>query len=212
MLDASAMVAGATKLADVVGKLGVLDAVKAKLAQQPDLAATKLAAALAEIEKTILAFESEVTAFLAINLSPGPDYRKDMSILYSLESNALWARTNSARGHCAKIGNIYDTYLDPWFQKVTGLKKSDRDALRTLFMELRHTDNAMMGLLNSATAWLGEAAKEVLERLEDGKLEDANMLIAKSRKDVLPVRRSLSSARIKLGDLQAEFIGMSGVA
>ena len=68
---------------EIASQLGVLDAVKKKLASQPDVAASKLAGALEELQKTILAFEAEVVPFLAIILEPGPDYRRDVGFLYA---------------------------------------------------------------------------------------------------------------------------------
>lgn len=211
-MDPKLLMESATKLTDVTAKLGVIEGIKKKLVKQPDVAAMKLAAVLEELQKTLLAFETEVIRFLSITLGPGPDLRSDRSALYALEGQALWARMQAARGHCGKIENIYKAYLDPWFQRVAELDTAEREALAELFSDLSDSDGQMVGLLDQATWWLGEAANSVLEVFEEGRVEEANAAIAGFRKQVLPVRRALSKTMATLQNLEADFIGMSGVS
>ena len=211
MMDTKLLMDGTAKLAEMVGKIGVLDIVKKKLARQPDVAAAKLAAVLEELQKTVMLFEVEVVPLLAMSLSPGPELRRDMATLYSLESQSLWSRSGAARGHCHKIGNIYDRFLDPWFQRVTKLNATERGALKELFDELRDADNVMLDLLNRCTGWIADAALQVLDLLEKNQIDEANELLTRFRKDVLPVRRALAEVMHTLRDLEADFICMSGV-
>lgn len=160
----------------------------------------------------MLAIETELVPFLAINLEPGPDYRRDLAFLYALEGGAAWAKASATRGHCVKIGNIYDNYLNPWFKRVTGLDATERKALEQLFKELRSTDNAMVKLIEQSAMWLTESARQALDHVENGEIDEANNIIARARKQIQPVRRSLSDTLAALYRLEADFIDMSGVA
>ena len=208
-MEAKMVIESAKVLGDVAGKIGLLEAVKAKLVRQPDVAATKLVAVLEELEKSFLAFEAEVVPFLSITLAPGPDYRADVARLYELDGGSLWARVNKARGHCGKIGNLYDAYLNPWFQRVTDLSNQERTSLAKLFAELRNVDHDMVDHLNKATGWLTTCAHKVLEQFEAGKVAEANQTIVDFRKEILPLRRSLSKALAVLLELESDFISMS---
>ncbi|MEN3277280.1 MAG: hypothetical protein V7631_3070 [Massilia sp.] len=141
-----------------------------------------------------------------------PDYRRDVGFLYALEGGAAWAKASAARGHCGKIGNIYDQYLNPWFKRVTKLDDMERKALEQLFIELRNTDNAMVSLSEQSSMWLAESARQVLDHVGNSEIDEANNTIARTRKQILPVRRSLSHTPASLHKLEADFIDMSGVA
>jgi hypothetical protein len=211
-MDPNALLKTTKEFEEIASELGILDAVKKKLASQPDIAASKLASALEELQKTILAFEAEVVPFLAIILQPAsPEYRRDLALLYSLEGGSAWGKASAARGHCGKIWNIYDQYLNPWFKRITKLNEGERRALKQLFEELRNTDNAMVKLIEEAAMWLGDSARQVLDHVEKSSIDEANVTIARARKQILPVRRSLMQTLASIRELEADFIGMSGV-
>jgi hypothetical protein len=175
------------------------------------MAATKLAAVLEELQKTFLAYESEVVRFLAITLEPGPKLREDRAALYSLESQALWARIHAARGHCHKIANIHTKYLDPWFQRVTELNKDEREQLAALFASLSNSDSEFLIVFTQAAFWLSEKAKQVLDLFESGQIDQANAVVAAARQEIRPLRDALNNTMAKLRTLESEFIAMSGV-
>lgn len=198
------------KLSKLTEELGLLDAIKRKLMKQPDRAAAKLTTVLEELLKSLLVFESEVVRFLSITLDYGPEVGNDRAILHALEGQTLWARLKATRGHCSKIENIYKMFLDPWFQRVVDLDKTEREALRSLFYGLSQSDSLMVDSLNDAARWLGDQAKHVLDLLEKGHLEEANKRVAEARLHVLPVRRVLARTMARLQELEADFIMMSG--
>lgn len=206
------LVETADKLTQLVERIGIIDQVKQKLTKQPDIASSKMAVVLEELMKVFLAFEAEVVSFLAITLEPGPDFKHDRGALYALEGNALGARMMAARGHCGKIDNIYTNYLDPWFQRITGLDKTEREALKELFDSLHSSDDYMVDLLNSASWWLSQRAEEVLDLYETNQQQEAISSIARARHELLPVRRALSRTVARLQALEADFISMSGTA
>ena len=200
---------GITDLAD---KLGLISTVKQKLLKNPDAAAAKLSSVLDEILKSFLAFETEVVKFLAITLEPGADLRRDRATLYELESQALWARIQASRGHCSKIANLYANHLNPWFQRVLDLDKTEREGLKALFDDLSNGDGIMVDILNKATWWLGEVSERVLTHFEAGEVQEANELVVAARREILPVRRALARAMALLQQLESEFVGLSGVS
>jgi hypothetical protein len=207
------MVEASTKLTETASKLGVLDAIKKSFMSQPDVAAMKLAAVLAELQKTLLAFETEAVRFVSVVLTP--EQRADdenRKALVSLEGQQLWARLSSARGHCGKIKNIYDNYLNPWFQKHTGIRQAERDQLKVLFDDLSDSDGRMVDLVNKAAWWLGDAAKAVLEVFNQGRIDEANKLIGDARQELLPARRAITNMMATLQNLEAAFIEVSRVS
>lgn len=130
---------------------------------------------------------------------------------HSLEGQALWARMEAARGHCHKIENVYGKYLDPWFQRVTGLDKAERDALSNLFKNLSDSDGQMISLLDRATSWLSERSSQVLDLYESGQVTEANKVISSARSEILPVRKALARTLARLQELEADFISMGNI-
>ena len=70
----------------------------------------------------------------------------------------------------------------------------------------------MVSLIDQSTMWLAESARQVLDHVENSEIDEANSTIARARKQILPVRRSLSHTLAALHKLEADFIDMSGVA
>lgn len=200
------------RITNLAKDLGLIDTLKQKLMKQPDAAADHLAAVMEELQKSFLAFDNEVANYLAITLEPGPDLRADLGVLYSLEGNALWMRTQTAHTRCKKIGAIYVRYLDPWFQRVSGLNESEQQQLKALFKRLAEIDGDLIGMLNPAAAWLSNRASETLDAYESGDLEKARRTIANARREILPTRRALASALGRMRDLEGDFIEVAQIA
>jgi len=199
------------KLSLLTTELGVLDRIKNKLINEPDVAATHLATVLQELLKSLLLFESEVVRFLSLSFDSPSKIADDRALLHSLESQSLSARISEARGHCRKIDNIYHMYLNPWFQRVVGLKKNERKELARLFYSLSQSDSLMVDTLDAASNWLSSEAAVVLDLLGSGQIIEANMRIAHDRLHILPVRRVAAVTMQSLRELEAEFITMTRV-
>lgn len=195
-------------LADMVDKLGVIQAVKGKLLRQPDPAAERLSVALQEISKVFLAIDAELVRYLSLHFDPADDLVDERAVLLSLEGGALQARLAEARGHCHKIGNIYVRYLSQWFHRV--LTPSEAEMLNTLFTELGNVDMGMLQVLDELAAWLSSQVTEALNLVDAGKLDEANTFVRKARVETLPVRQAVSKAMSNLMALQADFIAVSG--
>jgi hypothetical protein len=203
---------GADKIARLAKDLGLIETLKQKLMKQPDAAADHLAAVLEELQKSLVAFEHEVTNYLAIALDPGPDLRADLTVLYSLEGDALRMRVQAAHTRCAKVGAIYRRYLDPWFQRVSGLNSTERGQLRNLFENLSHIDNELIDMLSPATTWLADVARQTLDAYESGNVELAKKTITTARREILPTRRALVDALDRMRSLERDFIEVAAIA
>ncbi|GAG21483.1 unnamed protein product, partial [marine sediment metagenome] len=148
--------------------------------------------------------------FLSLSFDSPSTLVADRALLHSLESQSISARINEARGHCRKIDNIYNVYLNPWFHRVVGLKKNERKELARLFYSLSQSDSLMVDTLDAAANWLSSEAAVVLDLLGSGQLIEANRRIAQDRLHILPVRRVAALTMRSLRELEAEFITMTG--
>lgn len=196
-------------LVDVADKIGLIQAVKRKLFAQPDPAADKLVITLEEISKIHGAIEAEITKYLGLWFDPGSGESivQQRAVLIDLEGEKIKARIGKARGSCAKIQNIYNHYLNPWFQRV--LNSSEVQIMQELFRSLDEYDGVMINAADELANWLGQKATQTLDMIESRNFEGANQVIQAARKEILPIRRKISDAMRELYDLQAEFIEAS---
>ena len=195
---------------DVADKLGVIQAVKAKLLRQPDPAADKLVAALEEIYKIYASIEAELPQFLALTFdaSDPAELAKERARLLALEGGEVTARMGKLRGHCSKIGNIYSRYLSPWFSSI--LSSSETAMLSELFLSLDEFDGQMIGAVDKLANWLTTESATLLTLVDSGDVSHANERVREARKEVLPARLTISGAMRTLLELQAEFVSVSG--
>ncbi len=68
-------------LLDIVGKLGILGAVKDKLLHHPDPASDKLVQVLSEIKKTYLALDTAITKYLSLSFDDPNDLYEERKAL-----------------------------------------------------------------------------------------------------------------------------------
>jgi hypothetical protein len=106
------------QILDLADKLDIIQTVKAKLLRQPDPAADKLVAVLGELSKIYGACEAELRRYLSLSFDPAARLKEERDVLLTLESGQLRLRASEARGHCHKIWNIYQRYLERWFHAV----------------------------------------------------------------------------------------------
>jgi hypothetical protein len=203
------MAAETKTLVDIADKLGLIQAVKGKLIKQPDPAADKLVIVLEEISKMHTAVDEEIGKYLGLWFDPAnTQLQKGRETLIDLEGDKIKARVGKARGSCETIKNIYDRYLNPWFQRV--LSFSENEMMLELFKALGQYDDVMMEATEKLAEWLGPKATETLDRVDSDDWQGANELIRSARKEILPVRQKVSGALSELYRLQAEFVEISG--
>lgn len=119
-------------------------------------------------------------------------------------------RINEARGHCHKINNIYDAYLDKWFDRVFTSSSPERNQLATAFAGLGTTDDYIIEAMEEVSAWLKAQAEQTLDAVDLGNLVDANARIRQARLDAKPARERLTETMSTLRALQADLIAASG--
>lgn len=196
-------------LVDISDKLGIIQAVKSKLVSQPDPAASHLLAALEEILKIYLAFESELTKYLALTLEPD-ELREERATLLDLEGGKITARMGAARGHCGKIFNIYQRYLSPWLKRV--LNPREEAMMHRLFVDMSQTDSMMLDIIDEISVWLATEAEQTLNLIDAGDIRSAQQRVRTARIQVSPARKAISGAMRRIRDIEADFIEASGAA
>lgn len=116
-------------------------------------------------------------------------------------------RTSEARGHCHKIWNIYERYLQRWFHNV--LAPDEAAKMRELFERLSYGDSQMELAIHELTNWLTHEAQGTLDLVDAGKYDEANQRIKVARKEVQGTRASINNAMNELVQLQGDFIAAS---
>ena len=84
-------------------------------------------------------------------------------------------RMGEARGHCQKIGNIYDKYLKRWFHEV--LDQNEAQQFDFLLDTLNTADSAMLYAMESVTRWLRDEAQQTLDQVDFNDLLGAKQRI-----------------------------------
>jgi hypothetical protein len=197
-------------LLDLADKLGIIQAVKNKLISQPDPAVEKFVTTLSEISRIYSATESELARYLSVyfDQNDSSQNQEERNTLISLESGVLTLRWNEARGHCHKILNIYEKYLNKWFSKV--LKPEENEQMKNLFFEFGKFEGGFLENLDSITTWLADEASQTLSLLDDGKISEANARIRDARSNTLLFRKQMTNAMGQMIEVQAEFIRLTG--
>lgn len=194
-------------LFNLADKLGMIQAVKAKLLRQPGVAADKLVVVLGELSKIYTACDAELLKYLSLSFDNGSNNSEERKVLLALEGRQIEMRAYEAKGHCHKIWNIYDKYLKRWFYEVLSPKEADE--MEILFSSLSYADAQMELAIDELSRWLGDKAQDTLDLVDAGKLDDANSEIKSARKEILPARQAITKAVTELLALQAEFITLS---
>jgi len=186
----------------------LVTSVKDKLLNNPSEASGKLAEVLDELSKILDFVEKETVHYLEIFFLPDrSNFIPCRSSLLSLESGYVTIKGYEARGHCHKISNIYDKYLSRWFSKV--LLPNEAEDFKKLFDDMYIRDNDMVDSIESLTTALKQESEEILNMIDDNKLDDANTKIKAARIDLKQTRRDIVEALAKLKLLQASFIASS---
>ena len=193
---------------DIADKLGIIQALKTKLLRQPDPAADKLVAVLGELSKIYLACDAELLRYLSLSFDPAGDIAAERTTLLTLEGGQLLLRTSEARGHCHKISNIYQRYLQRWFHDV--LAPDEASAMKELFERLSYGDSQMELAIRELSNWLTREAQNTLDLVDAGKFDEANQHIKAARKEVQATREAVRKAMNELVQLQGDFIAASG--
>lgn len=178
---------------------------KDKLLNNPTEASAKLAEVLGELSLILEFVEKETVRYLEIIFLPDKsNFIPCRSVLLSLESGYVIIKGYEARGHCHKVMNIYEKYLDRWFSKV--LDAQEAQQIKSLFGRMNTADGDMIEGIKEITRWLKDESEAILRLIDGDKLQEANERIKKARMDVQQTRRDIVEALAQLKLLQASFI------
>jgi len=179
--------------------------VKHKLLNNPTEASSKLAEVLGELSLILEFVEKETVKYLRIQfLDDKSNFIQCRSALLSLESGFVTIKGYEARGHCHKIANIYEKYLDRWFSKVLDVNEAQQ--IKGLFEKMNTADGDMIEGIKEITRWLKDESEEVLLLIDEEKLSEANDKIKSARLPIQQTRRNIVAALAELKLLQASFI------
>lgn len=179
--------------------------VKNKLLNNPTEASGKLAEVLNELSLILEFVEKETVRYLGIYfLEDKSNLAECRSTLLSLESGYVTIKGYEAKGHCHKIINIYEKYLDRWFSKF--LSSSETTEAKQLFDRMNSADGDMVDGIKEITRWLKDESEVVLLFIDNNDLNSANDKIKIARLAIQQTRRNIVEALAELKLLQASFI------
>ncbi|OGW17915.1 MAG: hypothetical protein A3G93_02980 [Nitrospinae bacterium RIFCSPLOWO2_12_FULL_45_22] len=179
--------------------------VKNKLLNNPTEASAKLAEVLGELSLILEFVEKETVRYLEIIFLPDKsNFIPCRSALLSLESGYVTIKGYEARGHCHKIMNIYERYLDRWFSKV--LDAQEAQQIKSMFERMNSADGDMIDGIKEITRWLKNESEAILQMVDADQLDMANQQIKSARLAVQQTRRDIVEALAQLKLLQASFI------
>ena len=186
--------------------LNLIQQVRGKLMRQNEPAAEKLAEVLDELARMVSALDEEIVRYLSLYFND-ETFVAGRTVLLGMEAGQSMVRMGEARGHCHKIGHIYDKYLKRWFHDV--LDKNEAQQLDFLFDTLNTADSAMLYAMESVTRWLRDEAQQTLDQVDFNDLPGANQRIRDARLQVRDARVQLTEAMSSLRSMQAEFIAVA---
>lgn len=211
LATAYAVIQGA---ADAIGKLAGL---KEQLKAKPDRAAAALAGALAEVHRTYLAVDLEITRVIvlaapgALGQNSDPEY---LIPLFELEGGKVLTRVEQSQGHCTRIKNIYERDLNNWFERVFGRGEANHLIVREVFETLGHVDKQAYDLMRGLAESLGMRAGAILAEMKKAPPDHiaAQALARAAYSELKPIRAALQQLDRQISGLEDEFIEMSGAA
>jgi hypothetical protein len=209
-VELTAVISAASGMADLTKNLGLFELLKNKLIKQPDQAAADLAAILDEFSKIYIAIDMELCTYFSVLLYDGmsaDEERDARKILGELEGGTAKMRVAESRGHSTKIRNIYNKFLAPFFQKVF---QGENVQMSWLFNDLEDADRVMIKFMDSMSEYLQQTAAETNRLLNLGDRVAAQRSIRDSAIEIRFVRKYMVETLVRLRDLQADFIALSG--
>ncbi len=199
---------GTSEIISLADKVGAISAVKDRLLNQPDKAAAKLAESLEELYKMFQALDEEIVRYLSLYFESETSIIQGRQVLLGLEVGQSQIRMHEARGHCAKIKNIYTKHLNGWFDRALG-NDQDRQTMKMIFESMGTADDAAISAVDQVTKWLTQEAESTLDLVDAGNRLAANQRVTLARIAAKPARIRLTEAMAQLRGLQADFITCS---
>jgi hypothetical protein len=203
MIGLSAFVAGSGKVKDIAERLGILEKLKSRWANQPAAARDQLAQCLGHVQDFYETVESTVGELFAIDLRR-PLLKVEVD-LDRVTTPRLKVRLEDARFHCTEILRVYHDLLRGWFSAETGLlSDADRHELNELFVyDLGDSDAWMMAKIKDLVESLADLAEQLRTLVGRGAIDDAERLLADAYREAKDAREEIGNLMLKLRQTQS---------
>lgn len=181
-----------------------------KLTMDRDKAATDLAQALEEIEKSCRTLDDAINKYLSMATRKDA-FDSESEFLFALSGGRLLAGVQMGLGSCHKMSNIYKNSLNRWFERVF---KSDSEAmgkLKVQFEKLAEADGDMFARMAETANELQKSAATVIDLGMNGKVDEARKNVRDSFDKLNPLRVRINELMAKLYTLRAEFIAIAAI-
>jgi hypothetical protein len=129
-------------------------------------------------------------------------------LLRRFEGGRLLADIAAGRGHCHRISNAYDRYLNKWFARVLNAKEAA--SLKVHFDRFQDFDGNFIDQMGQLATAAQRAAAEILRLLDTDPVKARAVARAVARNLVKP-RQRVSETLVQLWQLQYQFTAMAGV-
>lgn len=203
MLDVAAALASIKNVDEAVG---IISKLAEMLKGKPDLAALKLADALNEIAKTWQVIDEAATNILKLGIDKDALASGSKELL-AIEGGRLLIQVEDGRGHCHDIQDIFEKYLNRWFDRV--LKGDDLAAMNNVFEMLGDADDDVFSQMDKLANELQVQASAVLNLVINGQSEEAKSMVLALRGTLLPLRLAISKSLSNLYALKSQFVAIA---
>jgi hypothetical protein len=201
------LAAGAKDAAELLDKIGLLDALKNKLVGAPEEASQKLSVALSEVS---VSYDLLYRNLLRLaHLSFTKEERGDSErFLFELSTGVLGGAIAKARGHCGVIDNIRKKHLDGLFDRL--FRPTRAQELKDLFEDLSNFDNQLMRTLDALDGEGRTAATNILAAVRNNDLKQAKALAKRANRELEAPLTKLADGMATLWRVQANIKVTSG--
>lgn len=193
---------------NVLEKIGILETVRNKLVSNPKPAARHLSVALAEIGKTYATLDVLLVNISSLSFDTKEERKEAEKSLRELQGRRFVVEIEQAKGHCAKIGRIYDNYLQGWFSEV--LDQREAEEIRWIFYDLAISDQEILRLMEAASDVLPKLADRILDLMTQRNYTEAAQLSRDVADKWKKPRHRLAQGMAYLWSLQAKFSELTG--
>jgi hypothetical protein len=205
MLD---LIAAAKSAKEIDESIGIIAKLIGKLKAQPDVAAQKLGQALEEVAKTLQVVDGAASSYLSLGIDQGA-LEKNSKLLLEIEGGKLRTDVENGRGHCHRIWQIYETFLNKWFSKA--LAPAEQQSMETVFVKLGNADDDLFVHLAKVAGTLQQEAKDVLDLVVNGDAAGARKRVLESLPALRPLRKTMAGTMQTLYGLKNEFADIAGI-
>jgi hypothetical protein len=200
-------VESAVKAAEELDKaVGIIAKLVRKLKAEPDLAAEKLGQALGEVARTLQVVDNATSQYLSLGIDEGA-LAKSSTLLLHIEGGDLCAEVERGRGHCHKMREIYEKYLDKWFDRA--FNRAEHDRIANVFQGLGYGDISLFEVLAQVAETLQTEAGLVLDFVIKGEEANARARVLSALKVLRPLRKTISKTMQTLYSLQSDFVDIA---